>query len=43
MYKSAIPFEVSHFRKAGEFAVKVPFPFWNRAMYLSVSAMPVQN
>ena len=43
MYKSNILTEVSHFRKAGEFAVKVPWPFWNRSIYVSVSAMPVEN
>ena len=43
MYKSNILAEVSHFRKVGEFSVKVPWPFWNRSMYVSVAAMPVEN
>lgn len=42
-YKSDILYETSHFRKAGEFAVKLPWPFQNRSVYIAVSAMPVEN
>ena len=42
-YKSEILHETSHFRKAGEFAVKLPWPFQNRSVYISVSAMPIPN
>mmetsp|Transcript_31737 Transcript_31737/g.48653 ORF Transcript_31737/g.48653 Transcript_31737/m.48653 type:complete len:121 (+) Transcript_31737:538-900(+) len=30
-------------RKTGEFAITVPWPFWNRAVYISVSAIPVED
>ena len=43
MFKSEILKESSHFRKVGEFAVKLPWPFSNRSVYLSVSAMPVKG
>ena len=43
LYKSEIPCEISNFRKVGEFAVKMPYPFSNRAVNLAVSAMPVLN
>jgi hypothetical protein len=42
-YRSDILHEVSHFRKLGEFAVKVPWPFYNRSVYIAVCAMPVRN
>ena len=43
LYKSDITHEVSHFRKTGEFAVTVPWPFYNRSVYIQVSAMPVKT
>lgn len=43
LYKSDITCEVSHFRKSGEFAVTVPWPFYNRSVYIKVSAMPVKT
>ena len=43
MFRSDITNEVSHFRKCGEFAIKVPWPFWNRSINLAVSAMPVRE
>ena len=41
LYKSEIPCEFSNFRKVGEFAVRMPYPFSNRAANLAVSGMPV--
>ena len=43
MYKSEILRQNSHFRKLGEFCVKMPWPFWNRSVYLGVTAMPVRE
>ena len=42
-YKSEILHEISYFRKLGEFAVRVPWPFYNRSVYIAVAAMPVKN
>lgn len=43
MIKSEIIKQNSHFRKLGEFCVKMPWPFWNRSVYLGVTAMPVRG
>lgn len=43
LYKSDITHEVSHFRKVGQFSVSVPWPWWNRAANIGVSAMPVEG
>ena len=41
LYKSEIPYEVSHFRKTASLAVKLPWPIWNRGTELQVTCMPV--
>ena len=43
MYRSQILYETSHFRKLGEFCIKAPWPYWNRSVYIAVSAMPVKG
>ena len=43
VYKSEMTHEVSHFRKFGEFTVKVPWPWWHRSTYIKVGATPVEG
>lgn len=42
-YKSEILYETSNFRKLAEFGIKMPWPFGNRSVYISVSAIPVKG
>ena len=43
LFRSEIPYEPSHFRKSGSFAVRVPWPWWNRSAEIAVSAMPIEG
>ena len=43
MYRSNIVYEPSCFRKLGEFATTLPWPFSNRSIYLNVVATEVPN
>lgn len=42
-YKSDITHETSHFRKFGEFTVRVPWPWWHRSCYIKIGAIPVEG
>jgi hypothetical protein len=43
MYKSEFFNEVSHFRKMVEVQVTLPWPFYNRSVYVGVGAMPIEE
>ena len=43
VYKSEVSHEVSHFRKFGEFTIKVPWPWWHRSTYIKIGASSVEG
>ena len=43
MYKSEFFNEVSHFRKMVEIQVTLPWPFYNRSVYVGCGALPIEN
>lgn len=42
-YRSDIMHESSHFRKIAAFSLTLPWPLWNRSIYIAVSALPVKG
>ena len=41
--KSNVPIELTEFRYMAEFEVYVPWPYYNRAAYLNISAMTAED